>query len=86
MWVMSDRGVGLMARKYVKPITVVEGSEYDNMEVDTVINKWINEKQDQVGKTIARFEVLDVNLTHVVETVNTTAYILALIIYTELRL
>lgn len=83
---MSDRGVELMARKYVKTITVVEGSEYDNMEVDTVINKWINEKQDQVGKSIARFEILDVNLTHVAETKNNIAYILALLVYTEMRL
>ena len=83
---MSDRGVELMARKYVKTITIRDTSEYEESEVDAIINKWINEKQDQVGKTIARFEVLDVNLTHVVETVNTTAYILALIIYTELRL
>ena len=36
--------------------------------------------------TIARFEILDINLTHVAETKNTVAYILALIVYTELRL
>jgi hypothetical protein len=83
MWAMSDRGVELMARKYVKTITVVEG---DVEEVDVAINKWLNEKASEVGSTIARFEVLDIKLTHVVETVNTSAYILALIIYTELRL
>ena len=83
MWAMSDRGVELMARKYVKTITVVEG---DVEEVDVAINKWLNEKASEVGSTIARFEVLDIKLTNVVETVNTSAYILALIIYTELRL
>ena len=86
MWDMSVRGVELMARKYVKTITIVEGTEYDNVEVDVTINKWINEKQDQVGKSIARFEVLDISLTHVIETKNSIAYILALIVYTELRL
>ena len=86
MWAMSDRGVELMVRKYVKTITIIEGTEYDNLEVDTVINKWINEKLDQVGKTITRFEILDISLTHVVETDNSVAYILALIIYTELKL
>ena len=75
-----------MARKYVKTITIIEGSAYDMIEVDVAINKWLNEKASEVGSTIARFEVLDIKLTHVVETVNTSAYILALIIYTELRL
>ena len=86
MWAMSDRGVELMARKYVKTITVVEQTEFDNEEVDVAINKWLNEKASEVGSTIARFEVLDISLTHVAETKNGVAYILALIVYTELRL
>jgi uncharacterized protein YqfB (UPF0267 family) len=86
MWAMSVRGVELMARKYVKTITIRDTSEYEESEVDDIINKWINEKQDQVGTTIARFEILDINLTHVAETKNTVAYILALLVYTEMRL
>jgi hypothetical protein len=72
-----------MARKYIKTIIMVEGSE---SETDYIINKWLEEKYEQVGKTIANFEMLDISLTHSVETQNTSAHILALIIYTELRL
>lgn len=72
-----------MARKYIKTIIMVEGSE---SETDYIINKWLEEKYEQVGKTIANFEMLDISLTHSVETQNTSAHILALIVYTELRL
>ena len=83
---MSDRGVELMARKYVKTITIFEGTENDNEDIDVAINRWLEEKYTQVGTTITNFEILDVKLTHIVETKNTNAYMLALIIFTELRL
>ena len=72
-----------MARKYIKTIIMVEGSE---SETDYIINKWLEEKYEQVGKTIANFEMLYVEPVHIPETTNTVAYILLLVIYTEMRL
>ena len=69
-------------RKYVKSFRFWED---DLHRVDQTINEWINKKHDKRDK-IARFEVLDVKLTSEVETANTGAFILVLIIYTEMRL
>tara|TARA_Y100000310_G_scaffold331205_1_gene404359 strand:- start:1910 stop:2152 length:243 start_codon:yes stop_codon:yes gene_type:complete len=79
-------------RKYMKTFVVSDTSEYesggimDHEESETQINKWLEEKYEQVGKTIANFEMLYVEPVHVPKTPNTLAYVLLLVIYTELRL
>ena len=73
-------------RKYMKSFTVRDTSEYEYTESETQINKWLEEKYEQVGKTIANFEMLYVEPVHIPETTNTVAYILLLVIYTEMRL
>lgn len=70
-------------RKYVKSFVFFEGEDYD---IDKTINSWLDSKHDQVGKTIARFEMLYIEPITVVETENTTAYTTLFIIYTEMRL
>ena len=85
MWIMSDRGVELM-RKYMKSFIVRDTSEYEHTEAEDLINKWLEEKYEQVGQTIANFEMLYVEPVHVPETTNTVAYVLLLVIYTEMRL
>jgi len=73
-------------RKYMKSFIVRDTSEYESTESETQINKWLEEKYEQVGKTIANFEMLYVEPVHIPETTNTVAYILLLVIYTEMRL
>ena len=73
-------------RKYVKSFIVRDTSEYEYTESEDLINKWLEEKYEQVGQTIANFEMLYVEPVHVPETTNTVAYTLLLVIYTELRL
>ena len=70
-------------RKYVKSFEFFEGDDYD---IDKTINSWLDSKHDQVGKTIARFEMLYIEPVAVVETENTSAYTTLFIIYTEMRL
>ena len=70
-------------RKYVKSFVSVEGEDYD---IDSRVNSWLDSKHDQVGKTIARFEMLYIEPVAVVETTNTSAYTTLFIIYTEMRL
>ena len=76
MWIMSDRGVELM-RKYVKTFRFWEE---DHKDIDQTVNSWIEEKHAQVGKTIARFEVLYVELT------STEDFVLVMVFYTEMKL
>ena len=75
-----------MARKYMKSFIVRDTSECEYTESEDLINKWLEEKYEQVGQTIANFEMLYVEPVHVPETTNTVAYTLLLVIYTELRL
>ena len=75
-----------MARKYMKSFIVRDTSEYEYTESEDLINKWLEEKYKQVGQTIANFEMLYVEPVHVPETTNTVAYVLLLVIYTEMRL
>jgi len=72
-----------MARKYVKTFRFWEE---DHREIDGTINEWIEVKHGLVGKTIARFELLDIKLTSEVATSDTGAFVLVLIIYTEMRI
>ena len=70
-------------RKYVKSFVFVEGEDYD---IDSRVNSWLDSKHDEVGKTIARFEMLYLEPITVAETKNSIAYISLFIIYTEMRL
>ena len=81
MWAMSDRGVELMARKYVKSFIFYDEHETD---IDTFINTWLDSKHEEVGKTIARFDVLDIKLA--ISHRGTTRTSFAMVIYTEMRL
>tara|TARA_R100001530_G_scaffold102258_1_gene71082 strand:+ start:734 stop:949 length:216 start_codon:yes stop_codon:yes gene_type:complete len=71
-----------MARKHLKTFMFYDEDSY---HVDKDINSWLDDKAGQIGKTIARFEVLDIKLS----TSNSKEYeyiVVAMIIYTELRL
>ena len=72
-----------MARKYVKSFIFYDEHETD---IDTIINSWLDSKHEEVGKTIARFEMLYIEPIAMAETKNSVASISLFIIYTELRL
>ena len=73
-------------RKYIKSFIIRDTSEYECVNAEDYTNKWLEEKYEQVGKTIANFEMLDIKLVNVPETTNTVAYVLVLVTYTEMRL
>ena len=64
-------------RKYVQTFRFFKE---DHINIDPMVNSWIEEKHTQVGKTIARFEVLDVELT------SSEDVVLVILFYTEMKL
>ena len=72
-----------MTRKYLKTFIFTRERPTD---MDFIINSWLDSKHEEVGKTIARFEMLYLEPITVAETKNSIAYISLFIIYTEMRL
>ena len=66
-----------MVRKYIKTFRFWEDN---NNKMDQTVNSWIEEKHAQVGKDIARFEVLYVELTSAED------FVLVMVFYTEMKL
>ena len=66
-----------MVRKYIKTFRFWED---DHKEIDQTVNSWIEGKHAQVGKDIARFEVLYVELTSAED------FVLVMVFYTEMKL
>jgi len=69
-------------RKYLKSFHGLQSQD----DIDGIVNSWLDSKHDEVGKTIARFEMLYLEPITVAETKNSIAYISLFIIYTEMRL
>ena len=66
-----------MARKYLKSFLFLNEHQTD---IDTIINSWLDSKHEEVGKTIARFEMLYIEPAVRENTIS------LFIIYTEMRL
>ena len=67
-------------RKYVKTFRFWEEDKQGDGTIDQTVNSWIEEKHARVGKTLARFEVLYVELT------STEDFVLVMVFYTEMKL